>query len=78
MQCQVVLCTLSMLSDSRLRTFTGVIPINTLIIDEASQIELGNYTSIFSAFLKTLRKVCFVGDDKQRKYSELPFWLVHA
>jgi len=36
----------------------------SLIVDEASQIEVGNYISVFSTF-QNLRKACFIGDDKQ-------------
>lgn len=63
---QVLLCTLSMLSNSRLRDvgFIRAVPLTTLIIDEASQIEIGDYVSIFTSF-DTIRKVCFIGDDKQ-------------
>ncbi|KAF9485147.1 P-loop containing nucleoside triphosphate hydrolase protein [Pholiota conissans] len=60
----VVLCTLSMLSNSAINQFMKQIPFTTLVIDEASQIEIGNYIPVFSKF-KALRKVCFIGDDKQ-------------
>jgi len=63
----VVLCTLSMLSNFHIGKFTRVIPLKTLVIDEASQIEVGDYVPIFSAYKTTLRKVCFIGDDKQCK-----------
>jgi hypothetical protein len=43
------------------------IPVSTLVIDEASQIEIGHYMSIFTEFATTLGKVCFIGDDKQCK-----------
>lgn len=62
---QVVLCTLSMLSSNKLVKFTKQIPLKTLVIDEASQIEVGNYIPIFVKFKATLRKACFIGDDKQ-------------
>lgn len=54
-----------MLSNSLITTFTKVIPLETLVVDEASQIEIGSYIPIFSSFKQTLRKVCFIGDDKQ-------------
>lgn len=64
--CQVILCTLSMLSNSNMqRSFIRIIPLNTLIVDEASQIEIGNYIPVFADFHQTLRKACFIGDDKQ-------------
>ncbi|KAH9481599.1 ATP-dependent helicase NAM7 [Psilocybe cubensis] len=62
---QVILCTLSMLSNSQLGRFTQHIPLRVLVVDEASQIEVGNYISIFVKFKATLRKACFIGDDKQ-------------
>jgi hypothetical protein len=63
--CKVMLCTLSMLSNHNLKKFTSLNPIKTLIVDEASQIEIGDYVSVFSDFHTTLRKACFIGDDKQ-------------
>jgi hypothetical protein len=53
------------------------VPINTLVIDEASQIEDGEYLAVFSNFFTTLRKLCFVGDDKQREYCR-PLLQVHT
>lgn len=47
--------------------FTQTIPVTNVIIDEASQIEVGQYVPLFKSFGKTLRKICFVGDDKQCK-----------
>jgi hypothetical protein len=63
--CQVILCTLSMLSNPAIRKFTWSIPVQTLVVDEASQIEIGDYLAVFTSFFRTLRKVCFIGDDKQ-------------
>lgn len=60
----VMLSTLSMLSNNFITTFTKAIPLHTLIVDEASQIEIGGYIPIFHSF-KDLRKMCFIGDDKQ-------------
>jgi hypothetical protein len=65
--CQVILCTLSMLSNRFICNFTTSIPVKTLIVDEASQIEIGDYIPVFTRFQGTLRKVCFIGDDKQCK-----------
>lgn len=65
---KVILCTLSMLSNTRITVFTKVNPLHTLVVDEASQIEIGDYIPIFSAFKHSLRKVCFIGDDKQCKF----------
>ncbi|KAL1738150.1 P-loop containing nucleoside triphosphate hydrolase protein, partial [Schizophyllum fasciatum] len=61
---KVILCTISMLSNNFLKKFLPFVPFNTLIIDEASQIEIGAYIPIFTTFT-TLRKTCFIGDDKQ-------------
>jgi hypothetical protein len=72
--CQVMLCTLSMLSNWFMRKFTHHIPMKSLIVDEASQIEVGNYISVFSTF-QNLRKACFIGDDKQCKYLSPIFYL---
>lgn len=64
---QVILCTLSMISNPRLATITQAVPIVNVIIDEASQIEVGQYVPLFKTFGNSLRKICFVGDDKQCK-----------
>ncbi|EAU85578.2 hypothetical protein CC1G_06291 [Coprinopsis cinerea okayama7 len=53
-----------MLSNNKIPLFTKHIPLHTLIIDEASQIEIGNYVSVFMNFA-SLRKVCFIGDPEQ-------------
>ncbi|TDL27109.1 hypothetical protein BD410DRAFT_879572 [Rickenella mellea] len=63
----VILCTLSMLSnpvleDSRIYQ---LVPVEQLVVDEASQIGIFNYMHLFHKFRK-LQKVCFFGDPKQR------------
>jgi len=64
---QVILCTLSMISNPKLQDLglTQEVPIINVIIDEASQIEIAQYVPLFKTFGKTLRKICFIGDDKQ-------------
>ncbi|KAH9037839.1 P-loop containing nucleoside triphosphate hydrolase protein [Lactarius pseudohatsudake] len=62
---QVVLCTLSMISSPRLRDLTQIVPIINVVIDEASQIEVSQYVPLFKSFGRTLRKLSFIGDDKQ-------------
>lgn len=65
---QVILCTLSMISNRKLQKLvTQMVPIINVIVDEASQIEVGQYMPLFKSFGETLRKICFVGDDKQCK-----------
>ena len=73
MGARVLLCTISMLSTSWLTKcgFTTVVPVQTVIIDEASQIEAGDYLPILARYKTTLRKMVFIGDDKQRKYEGL-------
>ena len=69
----VILCTLSMLSNVMIKlVFLKKVPINCLVVDEASQIEIGNYITTFTEFGATLRKVCFIGDDKQCEYTSCP------
>lgn len=64
--CPVVLCTLSMLSSPILRQLGvfKVVPLKTIVVDEASQIEVGDYISLFTN-AATIRQVTFIGDDKQ-------------
>ncbi|KAG0706773.1 P-loop containing nucleoside triphosphate hydrolase protein [Suillus ampliporus] len=64
--CPVVLCTLSMLSSPTFRRMGGftAVPLRTLVIDEASQIEIGDYIPLFMSHT-TIRKVCLIGDNKQ-------------
>jgi hypothetical protein len=66
--CKVILCTLSMLSNTFMSKFTRFVPLRTLVIDEASQIQIGDYIPAFMTFSLSLRKVCFIGDDKQRTF----------
>nr|GAT46571.1 predicted protein [Mycena chlorophos] len=82
MDCKVILCTLSMLSNKWIpKQFRSYVAINRIIVDEASQIEIGDYlpgiffpvtrfTSsdllvVLDQYGATLRKMCFIGDDKQ-------------
>ena len=53
-----------MLSNSKINLFTSKVPIKTLVVDEASQIALGDYMSPLKKF-STIQKLCFIGDDKQ-------------
>ncbi|KAG5646974.1 hypothetical protein DXG03_001697 [Asterophora parasitica] len=62
---RVILCTLSMLSHDKLSDFTRIVPPQTIIFDEASQIEVGDYFPPLERFQPTLRKLVFIGDDKQ-------------
>ncbi|KAK7690912.1 hypothetical protein QCA50_006015 [Cerrena zonata] len=65
--CKIILCTLAMLCHPNLGT-SGVLqlaPIHTVILDEASQIEVGDYLPLLSKFGRQLRKLVFIGDDKQ-------------
>jgi superfamily I DNA and/or RNA helicase len=63
-----MLCTLSMLSNDRLDDFTRLVPVDTVIVDEASQIEVGDYFPMLFRFQNSIRKLVFIGDDKQRGY----------
>ncbi|KAJ7650121.1 P-loop containing nucleoside triphosphate hydrolase protein [Roridomyces roridus] len=62
---RVILCTLSMLSTFRIATITRIVPVETLIVDEASQVEIGSFIPVISRFSKPLKKIVFIGDDKQ-------------
>jgi len=60
----VILCTLSMLSHDRVAEFTQLVPVEVVVVDEASQIEIGDYLPLLFHF-PTLQKLVFIGDDKQ-------------
>ncbi|KAH9058402.1 P-loop containing nucleoside triphosphate hydrolase protein [Lactarius vividus] len=72
---QVILCTLDTISNPKLQEtgFTETVPVNSVVIDEASQIEVGQYLPLFESFGNTLRKISFIGDDKQCEYLILHF-----
>ena len=81
----VVLCTLSMLSNPKLADcgLIDILPVTSLVIDEASQIDVFEFMvspvsalktishtpnqHLFYKFSKDLTKVCFFGDPKQRE-----------
>lgn len=65
---RVILCTLSMLSNDRISPFTRTVPPTLLIFDEASQIEVGDYIPMLHLYRETIRKLVFIGDDKQRMF----------
>ena len=54
-----------MLSNPSISIFTRIAPVNIVIFDEASQIEVGDYVPVFHRYSRTLRKVVFIGDHKQ-------------
>ncbi|KAF9649274.1 hypothetical protein BDM02DRAFT_3095010, partial [Thelephora ganbajun] len=64
---RVILCTLSMMSSDQLvrSGFTELVPVETLIVDEASQVEIGDYLIPLSRFYNSLQKIIFIGDHKQ-------------
>jgi hypothetical protein len=64
---RVVLCTLSTLANSRAiqSGLMRIVPVQTVLVDEASQIEVGDYLPLVGRFANTLRKVVCIGDDKQ-------------
>ncbi|KAJ7067048.1 AAA domain-containing protein [Mycena amicta] len=61
----VILCTLSMLSNPNFAPVTHIVSLETVIVDEASQIEIGDFVPMISLFSTSLRKMVFIGDDKQ-------------
>ncbi|KAF7327653.1 AAA-12 domain-containing protein [Mycena kentingensis (nom. inval.)] len=64
--CKVILCTVSMLANKWVnKSFKHYVGVNRVIVDEASQIEIGDYLPVFNTYRQTLRKMCFIGDDKQ-------------
>ncbi|KAA1467650.1 P-loop containing nucleoside triphosphate hydrolase protein [Dentipellis sp. KUC8613] len=63
---RVILCTLSMMSSSHISPIARVARVQTVIIDEASQIQIGDYIPLLQYFKATLAKLVFIGDDKQR------------
>ncbi|KAG6332525.1 hypothetical protein ID866_6562 [Astraeus odoratus] len=62
---KVILCTLSMLSNPDIAAYIHIVPIKTIIFDEASQIEVGDYVPVIHRFGKSLTKMVFIGDQKQ-------------
>ena len=62
-----------MLSSDRIvkSHFTELVPVETLIVDEASQVEIGDYLVPLSKFYYSLQKIIFIGDDKQCMHSIL-------
>ncbi|CAO1638479.1 unnamed protein product [Sympodiomycopsis kandeliae] len=64
---RVILSTLSGISSIRLdqgQVFR-IRPLNLLLVDEASQLVIGNYPHVFAQHHRTLQKVVFLGDDRQ-------------
>ncbi|KAI0697439.1 P-loop containing nucleoside triphosphate hydrolase protein [Cytidiella melzeri] len=63
---RIILCTLSTLSNPLLDScwVHKIVPVEKLIVDEASQINVFEFMHLFHKF-KQLEKVCFFGDPKQ-------------
>ncbi|KIM67500.1 hypothetical protein SCLCIDRAFT_1192164 [Scleroderma citrinum Foug A] len=64
---RVILCTLTMLSNPSIAAYTRIAPVHTVMFDEASQIEVGDYIPVIHRFSSTLRKFVFIGDNKQHR-----------
>ncbi|KAK0476950.1 P-loop containing nucleoside triphosphate hydrolase protein [Armillaria novae-zelandiae] len=66
-RCSIILSTLSMLSNPALneRGMFDLVPPRTLVVDEASQINVFEYMHLFFKFRKEMTQVCFFGDPKQ-------------
>ncbi|EAU85577.1 hypothetical protein CC1G_06290 [Coprinopsis cinerea okayama7 len=62
---RVILCTLTTLLNDKLSNIARVVPVEALVVDEASQIEVGDYIPIINRYQSTLRKLVFIGDHKQ-------------
>ncbi|KAG9314970.1 P-loop containing nucleoside triphosphate hydrolase protein [Chiua virens] len=65
LDCKIILCTLSMFSNPHIDVFLRIVPVQTIILDEASQIECGDFLPVFHRFHLTLSKLVFIGDNKQ-------------
>lgn len=53
-----------MLSNPKIDLVMAKVPLKTMIIDEASQINVSDYIAPLQAF-SSIEKICFIGDDKQ-------------
>ncbi|KAI0342846.1 P-loop containing nucleoside triphosphate hydrolase protein [Trametopsis cervina] len=62
---RVILCTLSMFSNQRAAVFAATVPVDVVIVDEASQIELGDYIPLLNKHGERIKKLVFIGDDQQ-------------
>lgn len=64
---RVILCTLSMLSNPQMLRagVTRLVPLETVLVDEASQIEIHDYLPMLDKFHHSVRKLALIGDDKQ-------------
>ena len=67
---RVILCTLSMLSAGMIMDcgITELVPVQTVIIDEASQTEVGDYLPVLARYKTFLRKMVFIGDDEECRW----------
>ncbi|KAI0302431.1 AAA domain-containing protein [Multifurca ochricompacta] len=68
----LILSTISMLSNPKLDEcgLFDLIPVRSLVIDEASQIDVFEFMHLFYKFSHVLMKVCFFGDPKQQFISQ--------
>jgi len=69
---RVILCTLTMLSNPSIAAYAHIAPVHTIMFDEASQIEVGDYIPVIHRFSSSLRKFVFIGDNKQRSFFPSP------
>lgn len=62
-----------MLSNKALKEagFVNRVPVESLVVDEASQIDMGDFLPIIKLYSFRLKRVCFIGDDKQCQFERL-------
>ncbi|TCD70196.1 hypothetical protein EIP91_004376 [Steccherinum ochraceum] len=67
LDCRVILCTLSMLCHPELikTKITKLVPLEIVMVDEASQIEMGDLLPLLHKFGDGIQKLAFIGDNKQ-------------
>jgi superfamily I DNA and/or RNA helicase len=64
---KVILCTMSMMTHPSIPMFSKLISVSNVIVDEASQIYLGDYIPLLDRFGNGIQRLIFIGDDKQRE-----------
>ncbi|KZV63408.1 hypothetical protein PENSPDRAFT_691686 [Peniophora sp. CONT] len=62
---RVVVCTLAKLADPKIRALKEVIPVQTVVIDEAGQLDVNDLIPLIRIHSRTLARLVFVGDEKQ-------------
>ncbi|VDB83226.1 unnamed protein product [Peniophora sp. CBMAI 1063] len=69
---RVIICALASVTDRQLRQLKKALPVQTVVVDGADQIDLNDYIPLIHGHSSTLARLVFVGDMEQQPSRDAP------